>query len=139
MLSTFRCLTLITLFNLFLWNTSFSQKREDLIGDWKIMKVELLPNAEPEVKQGIGFLTPIFLKSVFHFKENNACSFSCPDPDMDIKEAAWQYDFSKKSIQIKSKGKPGVLMEITVREQNGKYLFFLAESPIILTVVKKEK
>lgn len=121
-------------------NLMYAQKAEDFIGDWKIIKVELSPNAEQEAKQFFSKLNAIFLKSTFHFKPNNSFSFDSPDEDLSIKDAVWQFDIKKQTIKVmerKSKGTPGLLMGIIVKETNGGYLFLMEETPVILTVVKK--
>jgi hypothetical protein len=140
MFSSKRRLALVTIFSLWFVNTSFSQKREDLIGEWKIVKVELSPDAGPEEKQGLNFLSQVLLKSAFQFRENNTCTFSCSDPEMEIKDGAWQFDAGLKLIRVlegKSKAKPGVLMEISVQEIKGKVTFLMKETPVILSVVKQ--
>jgi len=133
-------LTLFTSFFLFCTIDSYSQKREDLVGSWKIVKVELAPDAPPEMKQGLEMLSQIMLNSTFQFKENNSFSMDTPIPDLATKEGLWNYDAQKKFIKVTerpSNGKQGVLMEISVRVKNGKYLFFMDETSVILTVAKK--
>jgi hypothetical protein len=132
-------ITFIILFTLFT-NSSYSQQNEDLIGDWKITKVDLKPSAGEEEKQMLVMLSQIFSKSTFHFKNNNLFSFDSPDKDLAIKEANWKFDSIKKYIKVTervTKGNPGQLMGITVKLIEGQYLFLMEESPIILTVVKK--
>jgi Domain of unknown function (DUF5004) len=133
-------LTLFTLFCFLCTTVSYSQKREDLVGSWKIVKVELAPDAPPEMKQGLDILSQIMLNSTFQFKENNSFSMDSPDADLATKDGIWQYDSVKKSIRVKERpvnGKQGVLMDITVQVKNGKYLFFMDETSVILTVAKK--
>jgi hypothetical protein len=129
-------LILFTLFGKF----SYSQQNDDLIGDWKITKVELAPNAGQEENEMIGMLTQIFLKSTFHFKNNSLFSFDSPDKDLAIKDAIWKFDITKKYIKITervSKGKSGQLMGITLIVKEGQYSFLMEETPVILTVIKK--
>ena len=119
---------------------SYSQTTADFIGDWKIIKVELSPNAGQEEKQMLAMLKTIFLKSMFHFRPNNSFSFNSPDKDLSVKDGVWQFDLKKQYLKVverKSKGTPGQLMGITVKEANGGYLFLMEETPVILTVVKK--
>ncbi len=133
-------ITLFTLIGLVYTTASYSQKREDLVGNWKIVKVELAPDAPPEMKQGLDILSQIMLNSTFQFKENNSFSMDSPDADLATKDGIWQYDSVKKSIRVKERpvnGKQGVLMDITVQVKNGKYLFFMDETSVILTVAKK--
>jgi len=133
-------LTLFTLFCFLCTTVSFSQKREDLVGSWKIVKVELAPDAPPEMKQGLDMLSQIMLNSTFQFKENNSFSMDSPDADLATKDGLWQYNAQKKSIKVTERpvnGKQGVLMDITVQVKNGKYLFFMDETSVILTVAKK--
>jgi hypothetical protein len=130
------------IFFVLLCKMSFSQQNEDLIGHWKITKVELVPNAGQEERQMLATLTKLFLKSTFHFKNNSLCSFDSPDKYLAIKDAIWKFDSTKKYIQIverpiKGKGRPGVLMEINVKVTDGQYLFYMQETPVILTVIKK--
>ena len=92
-------ITFIILFTLFT-NSSYSQQNEDLIGDWKITKVELKPSAGEEEKPMLVMLSQIFSKSTFHFKNNNLFSFDSPDKDLAIKEANWKFDSIKKYIKV---------------------------------------
>jgi hypothetical protein len=131
---------LLSLCLLLFGKAAFSQATVDFIGDWKIIKVELSPGAGQEEKQMLGIVTPIFLKSLFHFKPNNSFSFDSPDKDLSIKDGVWQFDVKKQYIKITerpSKGTPGQLMGIAVKAANGEYLFQMEETPMILTVVKK--
>ena len=135
----YRTITFIILFTV-LTKPSFSQQNDDLIGDWKITKVELTPNAGQEEKQMLVMLRQIFSKSTFHFKNNNLFSFESPDKDLAIKEASWKFDVTKKYIKVTervTKGNSGQLMGITVKIIAGQYLFFMEESPVVLTVIKK--
>jgi hypothetical protein len=119
---------------------SYAQESQDLIGDWKIIKVELSPNTQEEEKQMLSMITQIFLKSTFHFNANNSFSFDSPDKDLATKNGIWHFDARKKYITIVervSKGIPGQLMGINVEVSNGKYLFLMEETPLILTVTKK--
>ncbi|MGZ3846462.1 MAG: hypothetical protein ACXVBH_10430 [Flavisolibacter sp.] len=130
---------LLSLFLLLFTKFSFSQAPSDLMGDWKIIKVELSPNAGQEEKQMLGKMAPIFLKSLFHFKPNNSFSFDSPDKDLSIKDGVWQFDVNKQYIKVTertSKGTPGQLMGIAVKAANGRYLFQMEETPIILTVTR---
>ena len=132
-------ITFFILFTLFS-KSSYSQQNEDLIGDWKITKVELTPNAGQEEKQMLGMLTQIFTKSTFHFKTNSLFSFESPDKDLAIRDAVWKFDITKKYIKVTervTKGTSGQLMGITVKVIEGQYLFFMEESPFVLTVIKK--
>ncbi len=119
---------------------SYSQQQEDLIGDWNIIKVELAPNSKQLDKQLLEMAAPIFLKSTFHFKDNKIFSFDSPNKELAIKDAIWEFDNKKKYVNVferVAKGIPGKLMGIIVKIQDGKYSFFVEESPLILTVEKK--
>jgi hypothetical protein len=120
---------------------SYSQQHEDLIGDWKIIKVELRPNAGKEEIQMLQLVKPIFLKSKFHFKVNNLFSFDSPDKDLATENGIWQFDNDKKYIRVIekiSKGIPGQLMGIVVKISNKGFLFFMEESSLVLTVARIE-
>ena len=130
------CFSCCLLFSKF----SYSQKPEDIIGDWKVVKVELLPSADQEEKQNIGILRKTLLKSTFHFKSNNLFSFDCPDKELAIKTAFWTFDSTSQKIKVIeriSKGHASFLMEITVKVLNGNYLFLMDESPVMLTVERE--
>lgn len=132
---------LLSLCLLLFAKASFSQATADFIGDWKIIKVELSTRAGKEEKHMLGIVTPIFLKSLFHFKLNNSFSFDSPDKDLLIKDGVWQFDLKKQYIKITertSKGTAGQLMGITIKAANGEYLFQIEETPMILTVTKKK-
>ena len=134
------CFILLLSSSLFFGKFSYSQQREDLIGDWNIIKVELVANSKQIDKQLLEMATPIFLKSTFHFKDNKIFSFDSPNNELAIKEAIWEFDNKKNYITVferVSKGIPGMLMGIIVKAQGGKYFFILEESPLILTVEKK--
>jgi hypothetical protein len=121
-------------------NISYSQTRQDFVGDWKIIKVELSRTADEEEKQRVEMISTIFLKSTFHFKTNNSFSFECPNKELAIKDGVWQFDINKKYLNITeqtTKGTPGQLMGIVVKPSGQQYLFLLEETPIILTVAKK--
>lgn len=133
-------ITLFTFIGLVYTTASYSQKREDLVGSWKIVKVELAPDAPPEMKQGLEMLSQVMLNSTFQFKENNSFSMDSPIPDLATKDGLWQYNAQKKAIKVTERpvnGKQGVLMDITVQVKNGNYLFFMDETSVILTVAKK--
>lgn len=126
---------------IFISSTSYSQQAEDLLGVWKVVKVGLQPNAQQEEKQMLEMLNQTFLKSTFYFKENNLFSFDSPNKDLAIKAGFWKFDSNKKFINVAepvSKGVPGQLMGITVKVLNNEYSFWLDETPLVLTVKKKE-
>lgn len=140
MLIRYPCIIAFFILFTLLSKSSYSQQNEDLIGDWKITKVELAPNAGQEEREMLGMLNQIFSKSTFHFKNNSLFSFDSPDKDLAIRDAIWKFDITKKYIKITervSKGKPGQLMGITVIFKEGQYSFFMEETPVILTVIKK--
>ena len=118
---------------------SYSQQHADLIGDWKIIKVDLKPDAGEEGIQILQLVKPIFLKSKFHFKLNNLFSFDSPDKDLATEEGIWQFDNEKKYIKVMekvSKGIPGLLMGIEVKLLNEGFLFIMEETPLVLTIAR---
>jgi len=120
---------------------ALSQSKQDLIGNWKVVNVELLPDAAQEEKQMLGTLKSLLLKSTFHFKENNLFTLKSPDKELSTNDAIWKFDDSKKLVIVTervSKGNPGVLMEIVVKAKDGKYIFLMTETPLILFVEKMQ-
>jgi len=121
-----------------LCKASYSQ--QDMLGDWKITKVEIAPNASQKEKGMLGKVAQIFSKSTFHFKNDSKFSLDSPDKDFAIRDAIWKFDSTKNYIKIierVSKGKAGLLMGITVKVVEEQYSFIMEETPIILTVKKK--
>jgi hypothetical protein len=121
--------------------SALSQSKQDLIGNWKVINVELLPDGEQEEKQMLATVKSIFLKSTFHFKENNLFTLKSPDKELSTNDAIWKFDDNKKIVVVTervSKGNPGVLMEIVVKAKDGKYVFLTTETPLILFVEKMQ-
>jgi hypothetical protein len=140
MLCKYYCIMALTILFASAGKPGYAQQGVDLIGDWKITKVEMGPDAAQEERQMLEMLTQIFLKSTFHFKNNSLFSFDSPDKDLAIQDAVWRFDTAKKYIKIServSKGKPGQLMGIIVIVKEGKYFFQMEETPVILAVMKK--
>lgn len=118
---------------------SYSQQTEDILGDWKIIKVELAQNAKQEEQKMMGVLKSLFSKSTFHFKKDSLFSFDAPDKALAIKNAFWKFDSTKNYIKVTEKASPkkgDQLMGIKVKIVDGVYLFTMEETPIILTVKK---
>jgi hypothetical protein len=121
--------------------SALSQSKQDLIANWKVINVELLPDGEQEEKQMLATVKSIFLKSTFHFKENNLFTLKSPDKELSTNDAIWKFDDNKKIVVVTervSKGNPGVLMEIVVKAKDGKYVFLMTETPLILFVEKMQ-
>lgn len=135
-----RSLILILIVNLLFASLSYSQKAKDLVGSWKVVKVELSPNADEAEKQNIGTIRQYFLKATFHFKADSSFSLDTPDTDLAVNDGLWKFDASKKYIKVVERPpvkSPGILMGITVKVENDNYLFLIDETPITITVSKK--
>lgn len=140
MSSEIRFLILLFSFNLLLTSFSYSQKAEDFVGNWKVVKVDLSPIADEAEKQSIATIRQIFLKSTFHFKADSSFSLEAPDKDLAVRDGVWQFDPNKKYIKVTERPSvksPGQLMGITVKLEKDSYLFIIDETPLVLTVSKK--
>jgi len=132
----FLLVSILLLFSKF----SYAQTEADFIGDWKIIKVDMLPSAGQEEKQMFQKVRSIFSKSTFHFKSNNLFSFDSPDIDLSIKDGIWNFDAKNRYITISermSKGTRDLLMGIYVKETIGGFLFYMEETSVILMVTRK--
>lgn len=117
----------------------YSQQTKDLIGQWKVVKVDLSADAKKEEKEKIGLLNTIFSKVVFHFKADSSFRLDASDEGLAVKDGIWEYDETKKSCTVYERqytGVRGKLMMINVKQINDKYLFLMGETPIILEVRK---
>ncbi|MES2431754.1 MAG: hypothetical protein V4556_12515 [Bacteroidota bacterium] len=137
-LRNFRFIILFSL-SLFVYKHSFSQQTGDLIGDWKVTKVEMASTADPKEKQALVLVEPIFLKSIFHFKTDSLFSYDSPDEGFAVESANWHFDEKEKKVSVTRKistGSPGILMGITVKKEEGNYLFLMEGTPLLLYVKK---
>ncbi len=120
---------------------SFSQEinREDLVGNWKVVKIESSPshpNFKPLI-EGFGTAT-FFLNSdaSFSIETKNKSQLFSMMTEM-TNNSKWRYNAKGKIIEIGSKKDNYTIMGIIVQEINGKTYFNLEESNVILLMNKK--
>jgi hypothetical protein len=112
-----------------------------ILGKWRVVDVEYAQSKlSKEEKQKVEMIKGAFKRSHFEFKTNNMFSFDFEEKDMNIKNAHWKYDSKNASYIIQEwKDKDevrSVLMEIAVKNKNGKIFFLLTETPFVLEVTK---
>jgi hypothetical protein len=117
--------------------TALSQKKDDITGNWKVIRV-LLPADLKGDKQGIQKMEKIMLQTSFHFNSDGSCTVDSPEKEMQFKKCKWTFNDKEKSISINGEvnGDKGLLMEIIVSPKNNKWYFELVETPISLEVHK---
>lgn len=130
----------ISIFCLVITKHSNAQTVEDIIGNWKVVKVELTPDAKTEEKNAFEMVNTMFLQTMFNINSDNSFSFITTNKDLTIPSATWSYNSTTKTITVigiaPDTQKKGLLMEIIVNIIEGNYLFKLNETPVILTVLK---
>lgn len=135
-------LAIIFLFSVLFPSTGvYSQQIKDLIGEWKVVKVDLSADAKKEEKEKAGMLKAIFSKVVFHFLADSSFRLDAQQKDLAIKDGIWEYDEGKKKCIVFERqntrvGLRGKLMAMTVQLINDRYLFLFEETPLILEVKK---
>ncbi|THU40660.1 DUF5004 domain-containing protein [Niastella caeni] len=115
--------------------TALSQKKEDITGNWKVIRV-LLPAELKGDKQGIQKMEKIMLQTSFHFNSDGSCTVNSPEKEMQFKKCKWTFNNKEKSISINGEvnGEKGLLMIIIVSLKNNKWYFELVETTVTLEV-----
>ncbi|MEO8148630.1 MAG: DUF5004 domain-containing protein [Bacteroidia bacterium] len=113
----------------------------NITGNWSVVKViiadEGLTTSE---KKKLSALENMFLKTKYHFGNDNKFSYDTGDPDMKIKNGHWKVESGKCTYIIQDwkdrNTNNSVLMEIDVKRENGKIYFKLSETPLMFEVKK---
>jgi len=112
----------------------------DIIGKWEVNEVQFLEELTDQQQVQMEMLKEAFLKSTFEFKADHNFTFLFEFEDMKIEQAHWKYDKYKNKYVIQEwqdkDSDSTKLMNITIKQENGKTSFLLDETPIILEVVK---
>lgn len=113
---------------------------DDLIGVWKVVKIELTRTTK-ESKEQLKVLEPAFMKSKFELKKDENFNFPIDFSDIAIKNAHWRFNSFTNTILVqewKDKNSKGsLLMEIQVIKVGEKTYFLLTESPFKIEVIKQ--
>jgi len=123
---------------IFFPGSTYSQTKEELIGTWKVIKVQLSEDARKEEKAMIGKLAGIFKKTTFNFREDGSFILKSPEKDLN-KPGTWVFDENNKHIIVwdkESKGIPGRLMGMFTKKENDNLVFGMEGSAVILTLSK---
>ncbi len=141
-----RKITFILIVILHLFNTksnaqSFTEK--DLIGTWKVEKVQLLLTETLSEEESIRLkiLESALLKSTFTFKSDHRFSFDIEISEMKIENDHWKIVPKTRIISIqewkeKDKEKP-VDMDIEINVDGENVTFIVADAMFLLNVKKE--
>ena len=117
--------------------TALSQKKDDITGNWKVIRVMVPADLEGDT-QGIEKMKKIMLQTSFNFKSDGSCTVNSPDKEIQFKKSKWTFNDKEKSISIDGEinGDKGLLMKIIVSSKNNKWYFEMFETPVTLEVQK---
>ena len=113
-------------------------KETEIIGTWKVLNIGTIKGASKEEKNAAKQLINAFHNAKFKFTEDRHFSFDFEIEDMSIRNGYWKLNNSSKTYIIQDqKDKTAILMEIDAKKVNGKILFKLSETLIVLEVEKE--
>lgn len=116
----------------------YAQTKEDIIGNWKVVKTELDKSANKEEKQKLEQIYAIFSKTTFQFNPDGSFILKSSEKNLN-QQGIWEFNVQKRNIIVwdkESKGVRGKLMEILVEKRDDGFAFVMKETPIILIVSK---
>ncbi len=113
---------------------------DEIVGTWKVLKINVLKELPPEQLQLMAMLKNAFLKAKFTFEENQNFSFDFQLQGMAISNAKWNFNKDNNSYTIQAsneKNNNKMLMEIITKKEADKILFFLSESSVSLEMQRE--
>ena len=131
----------ILLFLIGLYFTSFGQLAiTDISGKWKVEKVVGKPTnrAFKPLLAGYKSSTFIFNEDETFILSNTVSSEMFDEVLSVTKDTKWKFDDKKQRIRIGNKSDKYSLIAIAISEKDGKMLFEILESGIILQMIKVE-
>ena len=110
----------------------------ELQGTWKVVKAELSNQItlEPEASRQFEPFLAAFENSVFEFRKNGKSTFKTRIPQFQYEDHVWSVTEDGSYIEIRETPNSAPRMIIAVAENGSQSLFYLMDTPFVLTVEK---
>ena len=128
---------------IFLWLVilvapNYTSDNHKIQGNWKVINAELSNQVtlEPEASRQFEPFLAAFENSVFEFKKNGKSTLKTRIPQFQYEDHLWSLTSDESYIEIRETRDSAPKLVIAIAEIEDKYLFYLMDSPFVLTVEK---
>lgn len=114
-----------------------AQESKDLVGSWTILAADLSEQLtlEEEARRQFAPFIAAFEGSEFEFKKNGKSTFHTRVPQFAYQNLQWSWDGDY--ITLRESSNSAAKMQLAVANHNGEWMFYIMETPFVLTVTKK--
>ena len=115
----------------------YAQEAKEIIGTWEVTAAELSEQLtlEEEARRQFAPFIAAFEGSKFEFKKNGKSTFYTRIPQFAYQNLEWSWDGAY--ITLRESKNSAATMQLAVANHEENWLFYIMETPFVLTVTKK--